>query len=69
MLRTSPPFRAEHIGSLKRPLDLMQKRTEYASGSCSLQDLREAEDRAIKQAIAVQKSAGMNTITDGEYRR
>lgn len=69
MQRISPPFRAEHIGSIKRPSELMQARTDYACGSASLEDLRKAEDNAILRVLELQRSAGIKTLTDGEFRR
>lgn len=69
MQRTSPPFRAEHIGSIKRPAEMMQARAEYASGSTTLQNLRRAEDEAIMKVLELQRSAGIKTFTDGEFRR
>ena len=69
MHRNSPPFRAEHIGSLKRPPQLLQKRAEYVAGGCTLEELRQLEDECIKQAIELQRSTGMTTLSDGELRR
>ncbi|KAG5642457.1 hypothetical protein DXG03_002767 [Asterophora parasitica] len=65
----SPPFRAEHIGSLLRPTALFEKRALFERNLCSAEDLRVAEDDAIRHVVALQRSAGMRTITDGELRR
>ncbi|TFY77838.1 hypothetical protein EWM64_g6176 [Hericium alpestre] len=67
--RTSPPFRAEQIGSLRRPDELVKKRLAYDAGACSKEELEQAEDRAIKHAVDLQREAGVKTITDGEFRR
>ncbi len=64
-----PPFRAEHIGSLLRPPELMRARTERAAGRLSAAELRRAQDEAIRKAVAMQEEAGLQSITDGEYRR
>jgi 5-methyltetrahydropteroyltriglutamate--homocysteine methyltransferase len=64
-----PPFRADHVGSLLRPLSLKTLRDEVAAGRASATDLRAAEDAAIRDVVAVQESAGLQGITDGELRR
>jgi 5-methyltetrahydropteroyltriglutamate--homocysteine methyltransferase len=64
-----PPFRAEHVGSLLRPPELLAKRHAHASGDLSDDDLRAAEDAAILDAIALQEDVGLQSITDGEFRR
>src|SRR6187397_3169114 len=69
LTREQPPFRAEHIGSLLRPAALLQQRERYAHGEISQNDLSEAEDAAISQAIALQERLGLRFATDGEFRR
>ena len=64
-----PPFRADHVGSLLRPAELKQARDEFKAKRIDASQLREIEDRAIRKAIALQESAGLQSITDGEYRR
>ncbi|MCS6925429.1 MAG: 5-methyltetrahydropteroyltriglutamate--homocysteine S-methyltransferase [Candidatus Binatia bacterium] len=64
-----PPFRAEHIGSLLRPPELLQARAAYEAGRLSLHELRELENRCIRQAVVDQEEIGLQAITDGEYRR
>ncbi|KAG6851185.1 hypothetical protein H0H93_015195 [Arthromyces matolae] len=68
-IRLNPPFRAEHIGSLLRPSVLFEKRSLYEQKQISKEDLRAAEDEAIKYVVQLQRDVGMNTITDGELRR
>ena len=63
------PFRAEHIGSLLRPADLLDIRRRHAAGEVSAKDLRAAEDTAVVSAIALQERVGLKVVTDGEYRR
>ncbi len=65
----SPPFRAEHIGSLLRPPDLLAARRAFDDGTLAAEALRAVEDRCIADAVALQERAGLGSITDGEYRR
>lgn len=69
LTRGQPPFRAEHIGSLLRPAALLRQRERFAHGEISQDDLTEAENVAIAQAIALQERLGLRFATDGEYRR
>jgi len=64
-----PPFRADHIGSLLRPPELLAARRAFDEGTLAIETLRAEEDRWIKQAVALQESIGLKAITDGEYRR
>jgi 5-methyltetrahydropteroyltriglutamate--homocysteine methyltransferase len=65
----SPPFRAEHIGSLLRPQHLLEMRRRFASGEIDQATLSAAEDRAIDDAIRLQERVGLRMATDGEFRR
>jgi 5-methyltetrahydropteroyltriglutamate--homocysteine methyltransferase len=67
--RTTPPFRADHVGSLLRPPRLRQARDDYVAGVITALDLREIEDESIRQAVALQQEAGLRSVTDGEFRR
>lgn len=69
MSRTTPPFRADHVGSLLRPRSVLQAREEYKRGQIAAADLRRIEDAAIRDAVKLQEDAGLQSITDGEYRR
>jgi 5-methyltetrahydropteroyltriglutamate--homocysteine methyltransferase len=64
-----PPFRADHVGSLLRPQELKDAREKAKRGAISAAQLKEVEDRAIRQAVALQEAAGLQSITDGEFRR
>ncbi|WP_137178146.1 5-methyltetrahydropteroyltriglutamate--homocysteine S-methyltransferase [Roseomonas sp. AR75] len=66
---TMPPFRADHVGSLLRPIPLREARAARAAGTISAEALREVEDRFIRDVIAQQKAVGLKAVTDGEYRR
>ena len=67
--RTTPPFRADHVGSLLRPPRLRQARDDFVAGVITALDLREIEDESIRQAVALQQEAGLRSVTDGEFRR
>jgi 5-methyltetrahydropteroyltriglutamate--homocysteine methyltransferase len=67
--RTTPPFRADHVGSLLRPAKLMQAREDAAAGRISADDLRQIEDDAIRDVVAMQHDVGLQSATDGEFRR
>ena len=69
LTRESPPFRAEHIGSLLRPAALLEQRARFARGEIALNDLTKAEDAAISEAIVLQERLGLRFVTDGEFRR
>src|SRR6516162_9896036 len=64
-----PPFRAEHIGSLLRPPALLDAREKHAAGKLTREELRAAEDEAIRKVVKLQEDAGLEVITDGEFRR
>jgi 5-methyltetrahydropteroyltriglutamate--homocysteine methyltransferase len=67
--RTKPPFRAEHIGSLLRPESLLELRARFNRGEIDRDTLTQAEDEAIKDALALQQRVGLKFATDGEFRR
>jgi 5-methyltetrahydropteroyltriglutamate--homocysteine methyltransferase len=67
--RTVPPFRADHVGSLLRPPELHQARADFKAQKIDAQALAAVEDQAILDVIELQRSAGIRTITDGEFRR
>jgi 5-methyltetrahydropteroyltriglutamate--homocysteine methyltransferase len=69
MTSERPPFRADHVGSLLRPPELLRARAQRASGELSAAALRDIEDRAIRAAVKLQEDLGLQGITDGEYRR
>ena len=62
-------YRAEHVGSLLRPPELLQARAAYAQGQLSLRGLRAEEDRAIAAALEKQRQFGIDILSDGEFRR
>jgi 5-methyltetrahydropteroyltriglutamate--homocysteine methyltransferase len=64
-----PRFRADHVGSLLRPAELKKLRNDHAARKISAEELRAAEDVAIRRAIAQQEEVGLESITDGEFRR
>jgi 5-methyltetrahydropteroyltriglutamate--homocysteine methyltransferase len=68
-LRNEPPFRADHVGSLLRPAPLLAAREMHASREITDPDLRHAEDEAIGDIVALQEGIGLQSATDGEFRR
>jgi 5-methyltetrahydropteroyltriglutamate--homocysteine methyltransferase len=67
--RTTPPFRADHVGSFLRPAYLLQAREQKAKGEITAEQLRAVEDKAITEIVAFQQDVGLQSITDGEFRR
>ncbi len=67
--RETPPFRADHVGSLLRPPELLEAREQHAAGQIDDAALRAAEDEAIRGAVELQRDVGLRTATDGEFRR
>ncbi|EIM83799.1 UROD/MetE-like protein [Stereum hirsutum FP-91666 SS1] len=65
----NPPFRADHIGSLKRPAALLQKRAEFDAQKISQEELTKTEDEAINDIVKMQNEVGIKAVTDGEFRR
>jgi 5-methyltetrahydropteroyltriglutamate--homocysteine methyltransferase len=63
------PYRADHVGSLLRPPELLQARKDLQEGKITAEQLRELEDASIDRALQLQKDAGVDVFTDGEYRR
>lgn len=69
MSKLNPPFRADHVGSLLRPKPVLEMRERRANGEVSAAELREVEDKWIRDAVKKQESVGLKSITDGEFRR
>src|ERR1700687_2059670 len=67
--RTKPPFRADHVGSLLRPAALKTARQQRAKGEIDAAALKAIEDREIERVIKRQEELGLQSITDGEFRR
>lgn len=64
-----PPFRGEHIGSLKRPTVILEAREKVEAGKLSKEELEKIEDKEILRIVKMQRDLGYKAITDGEYRR
>ena len=62
-IRTAPPFRADHVGSLLRPPELHAARDDFAAGRIDAEALRAAEDAAITDAVRLQEEVGMPSAT------
>jgi 5-methyltetrahydropteroyltriglutamate--homocysteine methyltransferase len=69
MLRSTPPFRADHVGSLLRPASVLNARARRAAGEISDDDLRAVENAAIADVVRMQEDVGLRSATDGEFRR
>ena len=69
MQRTTPPFRADHVGSLLRPPVLKEARAKRERGEITADALRAIEDREIEKVIKKQEEIGLKLATDGELRR
>jgi 5-methyltetrahydropteroyltriglutamate--homocysteine methyltransferase len=69
MPQATPPFRADHVGSLLRPPELLKARAEHQAGRTTTAELHAAEDKAIRDAIKLQRDLGLKGVTDGEMRR
>ena len=66
---STPPFRADQVGSLLRPAALKDARRQYAEGALDAAGLRAAEDREVERLVAKQQELGLRAVTDGELRR
>src|ERR1700742_2765965 len=69
MQRTTPPFRADHVGSLLRPAALKDARVTHAAKRITDAQLAEIEDREIEKIVKKQEEVGLKLATDGEFRR
>jgi len=68
--RTTPPFRADHVGSFLRPKELLEARDQhFKRNAISRAQLRAVEDKAIRDIVKLQEDWGLQGITDGEFRR
>jgi 5-methyltetrahydropteroyltriglutamate--homocysteine methyltransferase len=68
-MTSQPPFRADHVGSLLRPARLLRARDRRARGEITAEQLRAVEDETIEEAVRMQRDVGLQTATDGEFRR
>ena len=68
-MRTAPPFRADHVGSLLRSAAIKEARAKRETGAIGADAFKEIEDREIEKIVAKQKSIGLQLATDGEFRR
>ena len=67
--RTTPPFRADHVGSLIRPAALVEARRAAEAGTLPAEELRRIQEGAIREVVRMQEGIGLKSITDGEYNR
>ena len=69
MKRTTPPYRADHVGSFLRTAPIKEAREKREKGQISAADLKKVEDQEIPKVIKKQEEVGLQCATDGEYRR
>ena len=67
--RPTPPFRADHVGSLLRPPKLLAAREKRKRGEITPEQLKAIEDEAIRDVVRLQEDLGLKAVTDGEFRR
>jgi 5-methyltetrahydropteroyltriglutamate--homocysteine methyltransferase len=63
------PFRADEVGSLLRPQELKEARAAKEAGKIGAAELRQVEDKCIRDVVKKQEAAGLKAVTDGEFRR
>jgi len=68
-MHTSPPFRADHVGSLLRTREVLEARDDHAQGRILPEEMRRIEDAAVRTVVRMQEDIGLQGVTDGEYRR
>jgi 5-methyltetrahydropteroyltriglutamate--homocysteine methyltransferase len=68
-LRSAPPFRADHVGSLLRTPQILRAREDFAAGRIPAGEKRRIEDDSVREVVRMQEELGLQGITDGEYRR
>src|SRR4051812_47510910 len=67
--RDTPPYRADHVGSLLRPPALLKAREDFANDRIDAEELKGVEDDAIRDVVRLQEDVGLRSATDGEFRR
>jgi methionine synthase II (cobalamin-independent) len=66
--KRNPPFRAEHLGSLLRPKELLTAHAAFEKNEMSKADITAVEDEVVTKVMKLQTEAGLRAVTDGEYR-
>jgi 5-methyltetrahydropteroyltriglutamate--homocysteine methyltransferase len=69
LFTTVAPFRADHVGSLLRPPELLAARAQFEAGTLSREELTRLEDADILEVVKMQEDIGLQAVTDGEFRR
>src|SRR5262249_27822128 len=69
VMKATAPFRADHVGSLLRPRELIDARHKLRNGEIGENELRTIEDRAVSDVVKFQEDIGLQAVTDGEFRR
>ena len=68
-MRTAPPFRADHVGSILRTAPVKEARAKREKGEIGAAELKAVEDREIERIVRKQEETGLRSVTDGEFRR
>src|SRR5690348_8806271 len=66
---STPPFRADHVGSLLRPSELRTAFRHHAEGKLATAQFTEILHEAIRDVVRLQEEVGLAVVTDGEFRR
>lgn len=69
MTKQQAPFRVDHVGSFLRPKELVEAREKFANGEITREELTAVEDKNIQEIVKKQIAAGLQGVTDGEFRR
>ncbi|MCB0000705.1 MAG: hypothetical protein KDE56_33300, partial [Anaerolineales bacterium] len=69
MTTQKPPFRADHVGSLLRPAALRHAFKQFDRGEIDAAQFRAVQDDSIRAVVRLQEEVGLQSITDGEFRR
>lgn len=68
-LVVNTPFKADHVGSFLRPARLKEARLQFENNEITADHLKQIEDEEITKLVTKQKDIGLQSITDGEFRR
>ncbi len=68
-VQRSPPFRADHVGSLVRPPELLAARAARSRGEIGTEELERIQHAAIREVVRRQEQIGLGAVTDGEFNR
>jgi methionine synthase II (cobalamin-independent) len=67
-VKRNPPFRAEHLGSLLRPEELLAKRAAFEKNELRQEGLTKVENESVEKIVKLELDCGFRAVSDGEYR-